>query len=254
MINSSKELFEENFSQSPIATAFAPGRVNLIGDHNNWLVNTNSFMKLSTDSLYWWQTISNLNPGQKYTYQYLVDGNIKIADPLSPLILDPNNDGIIDSFNYPNPIPYPASKTNGFVTVMEPGKTPYNWVNTNFIPPAKKDLIIYELLVRDFVSTHSYQTLIDTLDYLSELGINAIELMPVGEFENNESWGYNPSFHMALDKYYGTPEHFKAFIDSCHGRGIAVINDIVFNQAFGQSPMVNLYWDCLLYTSPSPRD
>jgi len=224
---------------------FAPEKntVNLIGDHNNWLVNTNSFMKLSTDSLYWWQTISHLNPGQKYTYQYLVDGNIKIADPLSPLILDPNSDGNIDSFNYPNPIPYPASKTNGFVTVLEPGKIPYNWVNTNFIPPAKKDLIIYELLVRDFVSTHSYQTLIDTLDYLSELGINAIELMPAGEFENNESWGYNPSFHMALDKYYGTPEHFKAFIDSCHGRGIAVINDIVFNQAFGQSPMVNLYWD-----------
>ena len=67
--------------------------------------------------------------------------------------------------------------------------------------------------------------------------------MPPGEFENNESWGYNPSFHMALDKYYGTPEHFKSFVDSCHGRGIAVINDIVFNQAFGQNPMVNLYWD-----------
>ena len=67
--------------------------------------------------------------------------------------------------------------------------------------------------------------------------------MPPGEFENNESWGYNPSFHMALDKYYGTPEHFKAFVDSCHGRGIAVIIDIVFNHAFGQSPMLHLYWD-----------
>ncbi|MDA9808853.1 alpha-amylase family glycosyl hydrolase [Flavobacteriales bacterium] len=224
---------------------FAPEKntVNLIGDHNNWMVNSNSFMNLSTDSLYWWKTISNLTPGQKYTYQYLVDGNIKIADPLSPLILDPNNDGNIGSLNYPNPIPYPSSKTNGFVTVMEPGKTPYNWVNSNFSPPAKKDLIIYELLVRDFVASHSYKTLIDTLDYLSNLGINAIELMPPGEFENNESWGYNPSFHMALDKYYGTPEHFKTFVDSCHGRGIAVINDIVFNQAFGQSPMVNLYWD-----------
>ena len=224
---------------------FAPEKntVNLIGDHNNWMVNSNSFMNLSTDSLYWWKTISNLIPGQKYTYQYLVDGIIKIADPLSPLILDPNNDGNIGSLNYPNPIPYPSSKTNGFVTVMEPGKTHYNWVNTNFSPPAKKDLIIYELLVRDFVASHSYKTLIDTLDYLSNLGINAIELMPPGEFENNESWGYNPSFHMALDKYYGTPEHFKTFVDSCHGRGIAVINDIVFNQAFGQSPMVNLYWD-----------
>ena len=224
---------------------YAPEKstVNLIGDHNNWEVNSSSFMSLSTDSSYWWKTVTNLTPGLNYTYQYLVDGVIKIADPLSTLILDPNNDGNIGSFNYPNPIPYPASKTNGFVSIIQPGKTPYNWVNNNFNPPEKKDLIIYELLVRDFVSTHCYQTLIDTLDYLSELGINAIELMPPGEFENNESWGYNPSFHMALDKYYGTPDHFKSFIDSCHGRGIAVINDIVFNQAFGQSPMVNLYWD-----------
>ena len=226
---------------------YAPEKttVNLIGDHNNWMVNSSSFMSLSTDSSYWWKTISGLNPAEKYTYQYLIDGVIKIADPLSPLILDPNNDANIGSFNYPNPIPYPSNYTNGFVTVMEPGKTAYNWTNNNFTPPDNKDLIIYELLVRDFVSTHSYQTLIDTLDYLAELGVNAIELMPPGEFENNESWGYNPSFHMALDKYYGTPEHFKAFIDSCHGRGIAVINDIVFNQAFGQSPMVNLYWDAL---------
>jgi len=226
---------------------YAPEKttVNLIGDHNNWMVNSSSFMSLSTDSSYWWKTITGLNPGEKYTYQYLIDGVIKIADPLSPLILDPNNDANIGSFNYPNPIPYPSNYTNGFVTVMEPGKTAYNWTNNNFTPPDNKDLIIYELLVRDFVSTHSYQTLIDTLDYLAELGVNAIELMPPGEFENNESWGYNPSFHMALDKYYGTPEHFKVFIDSCHGRGIAVINDIVFNQAFGQSPMVNLYWDAL---------
>jgi glycosidase len=202
-------------------------------------------MSLSTDSSYWWKTISGLSPGGKYTYQYLVDGVNKIADPLSPLILDPNNDANIGSFNYPNPVPYPSNYTSGFVTVIEPGKTAYNWTNNNFTAPENKDLIIYELLVRDFVSTHSYQTLIDTLDYLAELGVNAIELMPPGEFENNESWGYNPSFHMALDKYYGTPDHFKAFIDSCHGRGIAVINDIVFNQAFGQSPMVNLYWDGL---------
>jgi len=226
---------------------YAPEKttVNLIGDHNNWMVNSSSFMSLSMDSSYWWKTISGLNPGGKYTYQYLVDGVIKIADPLSPLILDPNNDANIGSFNYPSPVPYPSNYTNGFVTVMEPGKTAYNWTNNNFTPPENKDLIIYELLVRDFVSTHSYQTLIDTLDYLVELGVNAIELMPPGEFENNESWGYNPSFHMALDKYYGTPEHFKAFVDSCHGKGIAVINDIVFNQAFGQSPMVNLYWDGL---------
>ena len=224
---------------------FAPEKntVNLIGDHNNWEINSSSFMNLSLDSNYWWKTISGLVPGQSYTYQYLVDGTIKIADPFSPLILDPNNDNYIGNLAYPNPIPYPTNFTSGFVTVMQPGKTPYNWTHTNFSKPQNKDLVIYELLVRDFLSTHSYLTLIDTLDYLEELGINAIELMPPGEFENNESWGYNPSFHMALDKYYGTPDHFKAFVDSCHGRGMAVIIDIAFNHAFGQSPMLHLYWD-----------
>jgi len=99
------------------------------------------------------------------------------------------------------------------------------------------------MLVRDFVATHNYQTIIDSLDYLSNLGINALELMPPGEFENNESWGYNSSFHMALDKYYGTPEKFKELIDECHQRGIAVIIDMVLNHAYGQNPLVNLYWD-----------
>ena len=110
---------------------------------------------------------------------------------------------------------------------MHPGSPAYNWQNTNFTAPENKNLLIYELLVRDFVQKRNYQTLIDTLGYLDKLGINAIELMPPGEFENNESWGYNPSFHMALDKYYGTPEKFKEFVDSCHGRGIAVIVDMV---------------------------
>ena len=128
---------------------------------------------------------------------------------------------------------------------MHPGSPAYNWQNTNFTAPANKDLLIYELLVRDFVQKRNYQTLIDTLDYLDKLGINAIELMPPGEFENNESWGYNPSFHMALDKYYGTPQKFKEFVDSCHGRGIAVIVDMVLNHAFGQNPMVNMYWDAI---------
>ena len=202
-------------------------------------------MNLSLDSTTWWLTIDGLTPGQRYGYQYLIDGNLKLADPLSTLILDKNNDAAIGALTNPNPHPYPTGLTTGFVTVMHPGAPAYNWQNTNFTAPANKDLLIYELLVRDFVQKRNYQTLIDTLDYLDKLGINAIELMPPGEFENNESWGYNPSFHMALDKYYGTPQKFKEFVDSCHGRGIAVIVDMVLNHAFGQNPMVNMYWDAI---------
>jgi glycosidase len=215
----------------------------VLGDFNNWVPSIEYHMNRASDNETWWLELSGLTPGQRYGYQYYIDGELRLADPMSPLILDPNNDGSISAQTYPNPHPYPVGKTTGFVTIMQPGATPYEWQVTDFQLPANKDLMIYELHVRDFVAKRNYQTLIDTLDYLVKLGINAIELMPPGEFENNESWGYNPSFHMALDKYYGTPEKFKEFVDSCHSRGIAVIVDMVLNHAFGQSPMVRMYWD-----------
>ena len=106
--------------------------------------------------------------------------------------------------------------------------------------------------MRDFVNRHDFQTLMDTISYLKNLGINAIELMPINEFEGNESWGYNPAFHNALDKYYGTPDKFKEFVDKCHENGIAVIVDIVFNQAYSQSPLFKLYSQGSSPTANSP--
>ena len=208
----------------------APRKQNVfvIGSFNNYLVDAKYLMNKSVDGNTWWLKIGGLTPGQTYTYQYIVDGSLRVADPLSTLILDPNNDRNIPAETYPNPIVYPTA-TSGYVSVITPGKTPYNWQVPNFQRPAKTDLVIYELLVRDFVAKHNYQTLIDTIKYLKNLNINAIELMPVTEFSNNESWGYNPTFHAALDKYYGTPEKFKQFIDLCHQNGIAVILDVVFN-------------------------
>ena len=226
---------------------YAPDKNNVyvLGDFNSWQTDVNYYMNCTTDSLRRWLIIGGLTPGQKYGYQYYIDGILKIADPMSPLILDPNNDPNINALTYPNPHPYPTGLTTGLLTIMQPGAPNFSWQNDNFIPAPKKDLLIYELLVRDFVAKHNYQTIIDTLDYFSSLGINSIELMPPGEFENNESWGYNPSFHMALDKYYGSPEKFKELVDACHGRGIAVIVDNVLNHAFGQNSMVNMYWDAV---------
>jgi hypothetical protein len=114
---------------------------------------------------------------------------------------------------------------------------------TDFQKPDPANLVIYELLVRDFTQCHTFRCMIDTLDYLERLGINAIELMPVSEFEGNDSWGYNSSFYFAPDKYYGPGDDLKAFIDACHARGIAVILDMVLNHSYGQSPLVRLYWD-----------
>ncbi len=223
---------------------FGPGKkhVFVIGDFNDWKPNTDYQMTPSADGTFWIE-IEGLIPGENYTYQYLVDGALRVADPYSTLVLDPFNDPFIPAVTYPNLPSYPRDKTAGNVTLLQPGAPQYQWQVNDFERPAKEKLVIYELLLRDFVARHDYNTLIDTLDYLVRLGVNAIELLPVNEFEGNISWGYNPSFHMALDKYYGTINDFKRFVDECHRRGIAVILDVVYNHAFGQSPLAQLYWD-----------
>ncbi len=222
----------------------APNKNNafLIGNFSNWRPSINFQMKKTPDGKYFWIDYVPSSSTETLYYQYVVDG-ITIADPLSELILDPQNDKYIDPTVFPNLPVYPNTLNNGHVSVIYIGASAYPWNITNFSPPAKEDLVVYELLVRDFVKTHSYKTIQDTLDYLQRLGVNAIELMPINEFENNLSWGYNPSYHMALDKYYGSPERFKSLVDEAHKRGIAIILDVVFNHAFGQSPLCSLYWD-----------
>ena len=227
---------------------FAPYKkfVYVLGDFNDWKVNTEFYMKrnvIDSTNVIWWLTLSGLTPGQEYSFQYYVDGEIRIADPYTEKVLDPWNDQYISNTTYPNLKPYPAGKTSEIVSVLQTAQTPYSWQITNFQKPAKTDLIIYELLIRDFLSTHNYQTLYDTLNYLKTLGVNAIELMPVNEFEGNVGWGYNVSFHAALDKYYGPKHELKKFIDKAHEMGIAVIFDMVLNHSYGQSPLVRLYWD-----------
>ena len=98
----------------------------------------------------------------------------------------------------------------------------------------------------NFTAAQNYQALKDTLTYLKRLGINAIELMPINEFEGNVSWGYNPNFYFAPDKYYGTENALRQFIDACHQQGMAVVMDMVLNHSFGSSPMVQMYWNSAL--------
>ena len=233
-----------NNGTSAIVTLYAPGKtsVNLIGDFNDWQVSSTYQLKLAPDQNTWWVQIDGLNPNSEYAYQFLVDGNLRIADPYAEKILDPNNDGNIPSTVYPSLKAYPVGKTTGIVSTMQANQPVYVWKNGTFTRPAKNNLVIYELLIRDFTTEHSYASTLQKLDYLIGLGINAIELMPVQEFEGNSSWGYNPSFYFAADKYYGTKTALQQFIDECHGKGIAVIMDMVLNHSFGQSPLVQLYF------------
>ena len=225
---------------------FAPYKkfVYLIGDFNSWTVTNSYFMKrdsISADSVRWWLTVEGLTPGKEYTFQYFIDDEIRIADPYADKILDPWNDQYINTATYPGLISYPSDKTTEIVSVFQTAQVPYEWQVADYIKPKRDKLVIYELLLRDFLEAHNYATLTDTLDYLQNLGINAIELMPVNEFDGNESWGYNPAFYFALDKYYGPKNTFKQFVDACHQRGLAVIMDMVLNHSYGQSPFVRLY-------------
>jgi 1,4-alpha-glucan branching enzyme len=244
-----------NSSTSVTFSLYAPGKKNVyvLGDFNNWQIDPAYNMNVTPDSSRWWFQVNNLTPQKEYIFQYLVDGIIRIADPYSEKIVDPDNDQYISNSTYPNLIPYPVGKTTQIASVIQAAQTPYTWQDTSFQKPKKTDLIVYELLIRDFLVTHDYKTLSDTINYLKNLGVNAIELMPVAEFEGNDSWGYNPSFHMALDKYYGPKNDLKAFIDKAHSMGIAVILDIVLNHVMGSSPLARLYWDAA-NNRPAPNN
>ena len=222
---------------------YAPNKefVHVIGDFNNWEIDNNYLLKKDSSKDRFWIELTGLDPETNHMYQYLVDAKIRIADPYSTQILDPTEDIYIDSTTYPDLPSYPTNATTDAVSFFKTGETEYVWQTTNFTKPAKTDLVIYELLIRDFDELHSFDAVKARLDYLQELGINAIEFMPINEFDGNLSWGYNPSFHMAVDKYYGSRTAFKQLVDECHRRGIAVILDVVYNHATGQHPFYRMY-------------
>lgn len=223
--------------------------VYVAGSFNNWNPTSSYAMKKDPSSGKYWLELTGLVPGTNYSYQYwVVDQTpianspalVKVADPCSTTVLSPFDDPYIPSTTYPNLPQYPAGQDRE-VTLLKTGQSAYNWQVTNFNKPNKDRLVVYELLIRDFDANRNFQDVINRIQYFRDLGINAIQLMPVMEFEGNESWGYNTAFHMALDKFYGTPEKFKELVDVCHQNGIAVILDIAFNHAFGRNPMIRMW-------------
>jgi 1,4-alpha-glucan branching enzyme len=225
--------------------------VYVAGSFNNYTTSSTYLMKKDPNSDLFWLELNGLTPNEIYHYQYWVYDTspltnspaiVKTADPYSTLVLSPFDDPHIPSASYPNLPAYPTGQERE-VTVLQTEQTAYNWQVPSFQKPPKEDLVIYEVLIRDFDANRSFQDLIDRVSYFKNLNINAIQLMPVMEFEGNESWGYNTAFHMALDKFYGTPEKFKELVDTFHQNGIAVILDLAINHAFGRAPGIRLWMD-----------
>lgn len=221
----------------------AAQHVFVVGDFNDWTISNEFQMK--QDGSYFWLEITGLTPQQEYAMQYVVvraDGVVKkISDLYSEKVLHKDDQWEPKKVN-PDLKEYPA-EGDGYVTVLQTDKPAYPWSNAtlNFKRPNKNNLVIYEAWVYDHTAERTIAGMMNRLRYFKDLGVNAIELMPMQEFDGNMNWGYSPNHYFALDKAYGSPEEFKTFVDSCHALGIAVILDMVFNHATGLNPMNKLY-------------
>lgn len=142
------------------------------------------------------------------------------------------------------------NEEQGAILTIKQGKkvngNEYIWKYDGKNLPENKDLIIYELFLADFTDEGTLRSAMKKLDYLSnELGINCIELMPIQAFLLGHDWGYTTKYFFSVEPSYGSSEDLKMFVDECHGHGIRVLIDAVFNHSHTDCPLNKLdptYW------------
>ena len=152
---------------------------------------------------------------------------------------------------------------NGIIRIKD-GKAvvdTYVWQHDDQPLPPDHQLVIYEMHVSDFSGGEDdpyprgdYEHVIEKLDYLCELGINAIELMPIKEYPGDYSWGYNPRYYFASESSYGSTEDLKRLIDQCHGRGIRVFMDCIYNHSDDECPLTQIDHDYWYHHSPQDEE
>ena len=213
----------------------------IVGDWNDWTRKTEGSMYYDGSKGCWWITLDGFDADKEYRFQYRL-GNTSgtdtyVSDPYTEIVYDQWNDQYIAG------VPAFPEGAKQLVSAFQINRPEYNWKHKDFKVEDKNDLVIYEMLFRDFTTSQDIAGAMSQLDYIENLGVTAVQLMPVQEFDGNLSWGYNPNHWFALDKYYGTREEYKAFIDECHARGLAVIIDVVYNHATGSHPWAKMWWD-----------
>lgn len=209
-------------------------RVSLMGSWNNW---KRAPMKKGDDGI--WRANIALEDGD-YEYKFEVISKSYFAAGQKLAVADPKAmEYTLDSHE------------NAILRVRDGRKvtTTYAWQHDATPLPTNEQLIIYELHVGDFLTEDqqkgTFQALIGKLDYLADLGINAIELMPVNEFPGHHSWGYAQRSIYAVENSYGSPDDLCHLVDECHARGIRVIHDAVYNHMETEAPLTKIdysYW------------
>ena len=153
---------------------------------------------------YWKATAEGITPGTRYFYR--LDGNLIRPDPAAHW----QPDGV-----------------HGASAVVDPKA--FSWRDRSWCNLPLEEYIIYELHVGTFTPEGTFEAIIPRLGVLKDLGITAIEIMPVAQFPGDRNWGYDGVFPYAVQNSYGGPDKLKQLVDACHKQGIAVIMDVVYN-------------------------
>ena len=190
-------------------------KVAVFGEFNDW--NDSADQLVNEGTGYWYGFVPAAKVGQEYKYQ-ITNGENSFArvDPYAMQVTSSVGNGVI----------YDHAS--------------YDWEEVHANCPPHHELVIYELHIGTFTDkSDGVGTLPDAvsrLDHLVDLGVNAIEIMPLAEFAGDMSWGYNPAHIFAVESAYGGPDAYKDFVKECHRRGLAVIQDVVYNH-FGPSDL-----------------
>ncbi|MFP4121374.1 MAG: malto-oligosyltrehalose trehalohydrolase [Coleofasciculus sp.] len=168
---------------------------------------------LQKDESGYWQETVKADPGTLYVYQ--LDGSLERPDPASH---------------------YQPEGVHGSSQVVD---HQFDWTDNSWQGIPLKDLIIYELHVGTFTPEGTFASIIPRLSYLQDLGITAIEIMPVAQFPGSRNWGYDGVYVYGVQESYGGPAGLKKLVDACHQAGIAVILDVVYNHL---GPEGNYLW------------
>lgn len=218
----------------------------LIGSFSDW-----KEIPMNKDKDGYFRTTVELEDGV-YQYKFRVQSKswffepdqwVEIVDPYATDIDDPTQNGII--------------RIKDGDRIVDT----YVWQHDSNPLPADRELVIYEMHIADFsggeddpYARGKYKHAIEKLDYLVDLGINAIELMPVKEYPGDYSWGYNPRYFFATESSYGSTSDLKHFIDECHARGIRVILDGIYNHSEASCPLTQIDHDYWYHHSPRDPD
>ncbi len=183
-------------------------QVSVIGTFNNW--DGLAHPMQSEQRGFWYAEVKGAGIGDQYKYQLSTDvGVLKRIDPYAREVTSSVGNAIVHD-------------------------SQFNWEDDDFSMPSWNTLVIYELHVGTFNDEDPYRpgkfiSITARLGRLKQLGVNAIQIMPVGQFAGMRSWGYNPSHLFAVDSDYGGSLGLKRFVKRAHQAGIAVLLDVVYN-------------------------